>query len=229
MSIYCTAIVAAGGSGERMRSRTPKVFMNISGVPIIFHTLSLLSGIPEIKDMVIALHPKLIPSFQKRLKQAHARYRLAAVVGGGKTRPASVANALRALPEQCNVVCIHDAVRPNAKPDLISKAIRRAHRSGAAILAAPVKDTVKRVAKDGHIRGTVDRRQLYLAQTPQVFRKEILLKAYRKRKDLRKAPTDDAELVEALGEKVYIIPSDYDNIKVTTPHDLFLLEGKLGG
>ena len=227
MSIYCTAIVAAAGSGRRMHSRIPKVFLKISGVPILFHSLSLLSKIREIKDIIVVLPPGLIRRFHESLGEMPANYKIAAVVAGGRTRAVSVANALRVLPAECNVVCIHDAVRPNAKARLIREAIRKAYHTGAAILAARVKDTVKKVSAGGRIEGTIDRRKLFLAQTPQVFRKEIILKAYENRKKLKKGSTDDAELVEALGGKVYVIESDHDNIKITTPADLHMLEGKL--
>jgi len=226
MSIHCTAIVPAAGKSRRMRSRTPKIFLEISGKPIILRTLERLSGIHLIEEIILVLNSNNIKDFRKRFKKEIGKFKRLKIVPGGPERPDSVAGGLAALGEKCNVVCIHDAVRPNPDPSLIRKAIRTAFRRGAAILAAPVKDTVKKASPSGVIRATLDRNGLYLAQTPQVFRREIILEAYRNRSRLKKLPTDDAELVEAIGRKVRIIESDYDNIKITTAADLVLMDKK---
>ena len=223
MALYCTAIVAAAGRGRRMRCRIPKPFLKISGVPVIFHTLALLSKIPEIKDIILVLNPRDVQSFRARFIREVSSFKIAAIVAGGKERPDSIENALKALPEKCNVVCIHDAVRPNADAELIRKAINLAYRRGSAILAARIKDTIKKVTPLGEIASTINRKGLYLAQTPQVFRKDIILRAYNNRNKTNRLPTDDAELVEALGEKVFVIESNYDNIKITTPEDIVIL------
>ena len=226
MSIHCTAIVAAAGKSRRMRSRTPKIFLEVSGKPIILHTLQLLSRISMIEEIVLVLNSAHIKDFGRRFKKQIGEFKHLKIVPGGPQRPDSVVRGLAALGEKCNVVCIHDAARPNPDPSLIRKAIRTAFRCGAAILAAPVKDTVKQASSSGAVKATLDRNGLYLAQTPQVFRKEIILKAYRNRAKLKKLPTDDAELVEAMGRKVQIIESDYDNIKITTLADLALMDKK---
>jgi 2-C-methyl-D-erythritol 4-phosphate cytidylyltransferase len=148
------------------------------------------------------------------------------IIIGGAERQDSVANGLAALTNDIDFVAIHDSVRPCATSEMIDKVLIAAEHHGAAILAAPVNDTVKRCRKDQSIEATVPREGLWLAQTPQVFRKELIVKAYEERSKHPKV-TDDAELVEALGEKVHVVPSDLSNVKITTKSDLYLAEAVL--
>jgi 2-C-methyl-D-erythritol 4-phosphate cytidylyltransferase len=144
---------------------------------------------------------------------------------GGETRPQSVKNALAKMPAEADYVCVHDAVRPCVSPLWVDAVFAEAAKSGAAILAYPVHGTLKKVSGAGVIDETVPRADLWEAQTPQVFRKDILLKAYEG--DLSHV-TDDAQLVEASGHPVRVVMGDPRNIKITTPRDLALASAVIG-
>jgi 2-C-methyl-D-erythritol 4-phosphate cytidylyltransferase len=142
------------------------------------------------------------------------------VVAGGSARFESVANALRELRADVDFVAVHDAARPCVTPALIDAVFTRAAETGAALLAIPVADTIKRGDAAGRVTGTVDREGLWLAQTPQVFRRDWLTEAYARRESLGPSITDDARLVEAAGHAVYLVTGSATNLKITTPADL---------
>jgi 2-C-methyl-D-erythritol 4-phosphate cytidylyltransferase len=156
----------------------------------------------------------------QRLVEEGGFAKVVAVCPGGKRRQDSVVAGLKRL-EGCQWVVIHDGARPCLSPDLIEKGLREAQQSGAAIAAVPAKETIKIVEADGTIQHTPRRDSLWVAQTPQIFRFDIIREAYRQAKG---EATDDASLVEALGYKVKVYIGSYDNIKVTTPEDLALAE-----
>jgi 2-C-methyl-D-erythritol 4-phosphate cytidylyltransferase len=147
------------------------------------------------------------------------------IQAGGKTRQDSVRNGLEMVDDRDDVVIIHDGVRPFLSEELIDLSIREAVRSGAVVPVIPLTDTVKIVGEDGIIRDTPDRSYLRFAQTPQAFRREIILEAYRNAYRERFYGTDDASLVEHIGVSVKTIPGSNDNIKITTPEDIIF--GKL--
>jgi len=149
------------------------------------------------------------------------------VAEGGATRADSVANALQKVKDEADFVAIHDAVRPCVTPELIDAVFQAAQQHGAAILAVPVSDTVKKVGKNGRIEATLSREGLWLAQTPQVFRKDWLLTAYAQRHKIVGEVTDDAQLVEAAGYPVHVVEGSSANIKITTKSDLILAEAIL--
>jgi len=146
------------------------------------------------------------------------------VTAGSRLRQDSVMRGLELVDESCDLIAVHDAVRPLVRPRLIHKAIETAARVGASMLAAPVKATIKRVDGNGIIRETIPRRDLWAAQTPQIFRRELLLRAYREAEEKGVTATDDAELVERLGHDVAIVESTDENLKITTPEDLLIAE-----
>ena len=211
-------ILPAAGLGTRMKAAVRKPFLEIAGKPILALTLERFHGIARIGQIIIAVNGDDLARRQAMLAE-WAPLGVTDVVAGGATRTESVRNALAALGGDAKIVLIHDAVRPFVHHGVISAVIDAAGKTGAAIAAVPVKDTIKRV-DEGRIVGTVPRLGLYLAQTPQGFRREIIERVYR---DLAGADfTDDASLVEASGGEVAIVESTYDNIKITTPEDLEL-------
>jgi 2-C-methyl-D-erythritol 4-phosphate cytidylyltransferase len=220
------AIIPAAGSGSRFGGQTPKQFIEIAGAPIIVHTLRKFDECEEIGAILVALRREEIERFERSLCAHKIRKPVRPVVGGAE-RSDSILNALGAAKEvRPEIVVIHDAVRPFVTPERISAVIARAREIGAAILAQPATDTIKEV-EDGLIRRTLDRRRIWRAQTPQAFRYDLLARANEEARaaDLPSAMvTDDASLVERLGESVAVVEGLAGNIKITTPEDLILAE-----
>lgn len=221
------AIVLAAGKGLRFKSKSPKLFAKIGGRPVIFYCLNILCRHPLIKSVVIAVNPDNLSLIKGVIK----RYRFTKVkniVLGGRLRQDSVAHALKAADISADIVVIHDAARPFIDKGMVSLAAKEAERYGAAITAVPVKATIKEVMGPGSwvVKKTLDRSKLWEIQTPQAFRKGLILKAYTR---YGKIPaTDDAMLVERLGNKVKVVPGSYNNIKITTPEDLIIARGIYG-
>ena len=220
------AIIPAAGVGTRLGGQIPKQYLPLAGIPIIFHTLLRFETCPEIDAIAVALSVSEIVEFGGAISEREFRKPFH-LVPGGKERGDSIFNALEAIaglaPE---IVVVHDAVRPFVTTAQISAVIKRAQEVGAAILALPVTDTIKEV-EDGLITRTHDRRKIYRAQTPQAFRYELLLRANQSARAAHfpsEFMTDDALLVEKLGEPVAIVEGSVDNLKITTPEDFKLAE-----
>jgi 2-C-methyl-D-erythritol 4-phosphate cytidylyltransferase len=205
-------IIAAGGSGKRMGR--PKQFLPLAGKAVVAWTVEVFRKIKTVEQIVLAVPEDDL----ERAKNLGVT-----VVAGGEERGNSVKNGLKAISPDCDLVIIHDGARPLITPDIIEKAISEAKEHGAAVVGVPVKDTIKRVGDDLMIKETVDRQALWQAQTPQVFKYEIITRAYAK----KRSATDDAKLVEDLGIKVKIVMGSYENIKITTPEDLIVAEAIL--
>jgi len=220
------AIIPAAGSGSRFGGETPKQFIEIAGAPIIVHTLKRFDECEEIGTIVVALRQEEVERFERSLCAHKIRKPVRPVVGGAE-RSDSILNALEAASEfRPEIVVVHDAVRPFVTPERISAVIARASEIGAAILALPATDTIKEV-EDGLIRRTLDRRRIWLAQTPQAFRYDLLMRANEEARAADLPPamaTDDSFLVERLGAPVAVVEGMANNIKITTPEDLVLAE-----
>ena len=216
MAADVALVIAAAGEGARMKSAVRKPFLDLGGRPIIAVTLEKFAPVTRICQVIVTLN-KVDYAERESLLKGPLPLSVTNVVAGGATRTGSVANALAVLSPAARIVLIHDAVRPFVSTAVIESVIAAAERFGAAIAAAPVRDTIKRV-QSGLIAGTVPREGLYLAQTPQGFRREIIERAYASRGD--RDFTDDALLVEASGGKVAIVEGGCANFKITTPEDL---------
>lgn len=217
-----TAIVVAAGKGRRFKSKEKKPFVKLGKRPLLAYALAALEKSPLINDIILVVDSPLIKKAAGLVK----RYRINKVrniVKGGRDRSQSVKNGLARVGKDARIVLIHDGVRPFIEECLVKKVVSAANRFGAAILAHPVKPTIK-VSNDGlFVNHTPARRHLWEAETPQVFRREIIERACEKA--LRgKHYTDDAALVEGGGAKVRIVKGDYRNIKVTTVEDLKIAE-----
>ncbi len=224
------AIIPAAGSGSRFGGQKPKQFIEISGEPIIIHTLRKFDECADIGAIIVALHSSEIESFGQNL-QSYGFHKPIRLVIGGAERSDSILNALEsAAVLEPDIVAVHDAVRPFVTPVQISAVVARAREVGAAILALPATDTIKEVEK-GLIRRTVDRSKIWRAQTPQAFDYDLLLRANREAR-VAGLPsvmtTDDSLLVERLGVPVGVVEGSPNNIKITTPDDLMLAEKILG-
>ena len=227
MSPKVIAIIPAGGSGRRMGAAVPKQFLMLANRPLVVHTLQVFERTPAVAEVILVV-PRDEQS--RTLTDVVERYgikKVLKVVAGGETRQESVRQGLEATDETTDIVVIHDAVRPFVTEELVSRSIDVARENGAAVVAVPVRDTLKEVASDGRILRTVDRSNFWLAQTPQTFRRSLLSAAYQKAGHDRFHATDDAALVEHLGYQVRIVPGRWDNIKITTPDDLIMGEAIL--
>lgn len=202
--------------------------MDLGGRPVIAHSLLAFDQCPQIDGIILALPSEDIPMVTADILPPLDLKKTIRLVSGGAERQDSVFNGLRSLQPDCQIVAIHDGVRPFITPDRISACIDAARRSGAAILGIPAFDTLKRVAGDGAITETIDRQHIWLAQTPQAFRTDLIIEAHRRARADNVIGTDDAALVERLGVKVNIIAGSRKNIKITTPEDLELCRAMLG-
>jgi 2-C-methyl-D-erythritol 4-phosphate cytidylyltransferase len=221
------AIVVAGGKGTRFGGNRPKQFLELDGLPIIIHTLRQFEQSCQIEEVVVVLAAEEIAPFHS-LVERFGLPKVSRVVAGGETRSQSVRNGLAAI-ETANIVAVHDGVRPLVNPEEIDRTVMVAAERGAAILVAPVGDTIKRV-DDGRISDTLPRKTLRRALTPQCFRFEILRRAYANLGELEAAGvdvTDDSFLVEQLGVPVTAVEGGPGNIKITTAEDLALAEALL--
>ncbi len=218
------AIVVAGGAGKRMGGEVPKQFLPLGGRPILDRTISALAASPGIDGILLALPPG-IPVEIKDLFRAMPK--VLGVVDGGAERQDTVRNALATVPEETEVILVHDAVRPFVSGELLARCVSMARKHGAVVPVVPVRETVKEWDRDGKTLSTVDRSRLFRAQTPQGFLAGVLRAAYRKAGEEGLRGTDDAALVEAAGTPVAPIPGEEGNIKITIPEDLRMAEGLL--
>jgi 2-C-methyl-D-erythritol 4-phosphate cytidylyltransferase/2-C-methyl-D-erythritol 2,4-cyclodiphosphate synthase len=230
--MHVVAIIAAGGRGQRLGGVTPKQFLEIGGRPILQRTVEAIAANRDVQELVIVLPPEIAaepPAYLSAIGKP------VAVVAGGARRQDSVANGFAAASAAADVIMIHDAARPLVSARLISRTIHAAADSGAAIAALPVRDTVKRARQVAQgdaavwmIDGTIPRDALFLAQTPQAFRRDVLRAAI----DAGRAgdeATDEAALAERAGHPVRIVEGEPTNIKITTLGDLTFAEGLLAG
>lgn len=227
------AIVPAAGRGIRMGGSKPKQYLEISGRPVLAHTLSVFSGVPFISDIFLITPENSLDEARQIVAEwfhpgdARLQTPSISIVAGGAERQNSVYNGLLKLPSDCEWVIVHDGVRPFLSADLITAVWEGAQETGAAIAAVPATDTVKR-AVDGKVRETLSRDEIWLVQTPQVFRKDIILAAYKEAVKSGWNGTDDASFVERIGVPVVVVPGERSNLKVTTPEDLQWGEWFLG-
>ncbi|CAN5751453.1 bifunctional 2-C-methyl-D-erythritol 4-phosphate cytidylyltransferase/2-C-methyl-D-erythritol 2,4-cyclodiphosphate synthase [soil metagenome] len=215
--MHVTAIIAAGGSGTRLGAEVAKQFLDLDGRPLLEHSVRAFAGHPRISELIVALPAGAVAAPPAWLS-ASPKVR---IVAGGALRQDSVANAFESITES-DVVLIHDAARPFVSADLISRSIDAALAFGAAIAALPASDTVKQVTITGDeaiIHGTIPRDSIYLAQTPQAFRREILAQAVALGRSGIDA-TDEAALAEQTGQAVHVVEGDAENVKITTAADL---------
>jgi 2-C-methyl-D-erythritol 4-phosphate cytidylyltransferase len=217
MAIPATAVIlAAGGRGHRLGGGLPKALVPLRGRPLFLHSLRAFARLPFVREIVVVLPAGWI----ERVRRAHARellrLRVSMLVPGGPRRQDSVRAGLSVV--KSPIVLVHDAARPLVTARQARAVAVATARHGAAVLASPAVDTVKIVDARGRVRQTPDRSRVWHAETPQGFRREILLRAYRTHG--RAPATDDAALVERAGGRVVIVPSDGANFKVTTRDDL---------
>jgi 2-C-methyl-D-erythritol 4-phosphate cytidylyltransferase len=208
------AVIVAAGSSRRMGG-TDKLLAPLGGRPVLAHSIAAFAGHPLIHQVVVVSSAANLDAVRALVAELAPH---ASVVAGGARRRDSVRAGLEALID-CEYVVVHDAARPLVTAAMIDAALEGAHETGAALCAVPVTDTVKRSDPSGRVSSTVTREGLWLAQTPQAFRAELLLRAHR---TIELDATDDAALIELLGEPVKLVMGSKRNIKITLPEDLAL-------
>ncbi len=221
------AIVPAAGSGNRMGRELSKQYLSLGGMPLLVHTLNVFEKCPLVDALLVVVPPPDVEAVRTGMLPRWNLKKLAGVIPGGKERQNSVRAGIEALDRDADIVIVHDAVRPFITVGLIENCIRAAEEEGAATVGVPVKDTVKEVGADGRVVRTCDRTLLWLTQTPQAFRRDIIENAHRAAVRDGYRGTDDTSLVERLGIAVRMIGGDYGNIKITTPEDLVIAEALL--
>jgi 2-C-methyl-D-erythritol 4-phosphate cytidylyltransferase len=214
-------ILPAAGKSSRFGGREKKPFVNIDGRAVWLRTAELFVNRPDVVQVMLVISPDDREMVLRKFA-ANLMFMEMKLVDGGAERFESVANALTQLKAEADYVAIHDAVRPCAPPATIDAVFAAAVQYGAALPGLPVADTLKRVDNQMLVRETVPRLGLWQAQTPQVFRKDLLLEAYAKRSMLASNITDDAQLVEATGYLVRVIPGSPFNLKITSGDDIKL-------
>ena len=227
-ALFCSAVIVAAGSGKRMGADRPKQFLELCSKTIIEHTAAVFSGCNAINEIIIVSSEDGIEECKRIFKEsgftADIKY-----VSGGKERYNSVYNGLMALDDRCDIVIIHDGVRPFVTEDIIRRSIDDAVTYGACAVGVKSKDTVKICDEKGFVVSTPVRDNVYNIQTPQTFKKYIIIDAYKKAFDIGVFGTDDAGVAENAGYPVKITEGSYDNIKITTPDDLIVGEKILTG
>src|SRR5438093_6051716 len=218
MSEIAGAIIVAAGSGTRMAG-ADKLFTEVADRPLLAHAIAPFQECASIDRIVLVMAPLNLKR-GRELVERYAFTKVTALVKGGERRQDSVRLGLEALGE-CEYVAVHDGARPLVTAELIEGGLEAARETGAAAPAIPIADTVKEVGPDGIVLRTLDRSRLWAVQTPQVFRYDLLLRAHR---EITADVTDDAAMVEALGEPVRLVEGSRANIKVTTVEDLTLIE-----
>ncbi|MFH1996128.1 MAG: 2-C-methyl-D-erythritol 4-phosphate cytidylyltransferase [Candidatus Omnitrophota bacterium] len=216
------AIVAAGGVGRRLGYRTPKPFIRLAGKPLVLYCLETLEASNCVDSVLIAVERSSIKRLNRTVRNASLK-KVRAVVEGGRDRSRSVRNCLELVDMSYDVVLVHDAARPFVDADTLKRSIRAAGKFGACLTAVPEVDTVKEV-RGGAVTRTLDRSVIWRAQTPQAFRRSVILGAYKNVRTTDRETTDDSTLVELQEKKVRVIHGSYMNIKITTRDDLAFAE-----
>jgi 2-C-methyl-D-erythritol 4-phosphate cytidylyltransferase len=221
------AILPAAGLGTRMGAETPKQFLELDGTPIVIHTVRRVAACALITDIVVATRGDVVASLEASLRAEKFKQKVY-VIRGGDSRQESVTRALQQVPDDAELVLVHDAVRPFVTVEQIARVIEEARRCKAAILGIPAMDTVKEVKRASLpedvalITGTIPRERVVLAQTPQVFAAKLLKEAFAKATADGINASDEAGLVERLGNDVHVVLGSERNIKITKPADMEL-------
>lgn len=227
-----TAIIAAAGRGTRMGRGINKVFIPLFDRPVLMHSVTMLAGCAAVRQLLVVAAATEVATVREMLEQAALTLPWS-VVPGGRERQDSVYQALQVVDSAADIILVHDGARPLADRALVERVIAAARRWGAACAAVRVKDTIKVVDDNGVIVRTPERSGLWAVQTPQAFAAPLLKEAYRQAMEQGYYATDDAALVERLGQTAVVVEGSYRNVKITTPEDLavaraFLADGAAG-
>jgi 2-C-methyl-D-erythritol 4-phosphate cytidylyltransferase len=217
-----TAVIVVGaGQSARFGGEESKIFAKVDGQPLFLRALQLFVNRDDVCQLILVVAPNNMNQMKTKYG-ANLAFMGVRLVEGGAQRADSVSRGLESLTDEAEYVAVHDAVRPCLAAEWIDAIIAEAVKSGAAIPSIPVNETLKTVSKDHVVEKTVSREGLWIAQTPQVFRRDVIESAYRSSASANGAATDDAQLVESSGHAVTVVLGDPRNIKITTKDDLTL-------
>lgn len=219
-----SAIIVAAGSSQRMGF--DKLLALLGDKPVLAHTLAAFERTDSVDEIILVARAERVSEFQELVKQA-AFKKVREVVAGGEQRQDSVRAGLERLSSEATYVAVHDAARPLVVPERIERVFALARQHGAAALAEPITDTLKRADENRFVTGGVAREGLYAMQTPQIFSRDLLVKAYEAVAAQKLSITDEVSAVELLGAKVLLVPHDQFNLKITYPRDLLLAQSFL--
>ncbi len=219
-----SVIMPAAGLSLRMGANVRKPFIMIGEKPIFFYTLEKFYNLKRVKEIIFVVNQKDLNTVKEKWSDELKAYKVTKVIAGGERRQDSIYNGLSQLDPDTKIILIHDAVRPLVYNEEIKAVIKSTEEIGAAIVASPMKLTVKKADSSLNIIKTVPRHDLWMAQTPQGFKRDLIVNAYEKIRNSNVEFTDDAEVVEKAGHTVGIVSGSYDNIKITTREDLKLAE-----
>ncbi len=214
------AIIVAAGKGERMGKLLPKQYLYLNDRPVMIHTLEVFEQASMVNEIILVVAPDKVGYCSFELLPAYRLNKVKSIIEGGKTRQESVFYGLNAVPDDTDIVIIHDGVRPLLSVGLIEKVIEAARRSGAAIPVILPKDTVKLIDEEGFIDTTISRDKIRLSQTPQAFKFDLIRRAYEEVYKKGIEVTDDSAILESYGHKIEAVEGEYTNIKITTPDDI---------
>lgn len=215
------ALIVAAGSGKRIGGDMPKQFIEIHGKPILQHTLEKFQNYDQVDEVIVILPRDYADDYEPVIRNEWGITKLLRVIPGGAERHDSVDAGLKAVTHSTDIILIHDGVRPFVSMRILRDSIKAADEYGAAVVGLTPKDTIKKV-RGGFVEKTIARDQLLLAQTPQAFRREVILKANELAFQKNKFSTDDTALVEHMGHPIAIVEGEWRNIKITSPDDLLV-------
>ncbi|MGE3539094.1 MAG: 2-C-methyl-D-erythritol 4-phosphate cytidylyltransferase [Candidatus Tectimicrobiota bacterium] len=221
------ALIPAAGTGQRMGSMTPKQFLCLKGREILARTLDVFEACKMIDEIWVVAAADYCRICRELLIERYGFRKIRGIVAGGETRQESVWCGLQHITEACDLIVVHDGVRPFVTESLLQQTLAVARQYGAAITAIPLKDTLKRVSESGEVEATVARERLWRIQTPQAFQRSVLYAAFQQARQQGLEATDESGLVEALAYPVKIVPGLEQNVKMTTPDDLIFGEAYL--
>jgi len=225
--MFVSVVIVAAGRGKRMGESINKVFLNLNGKPVLYHTINAFENLPVVQEIILVVSKGDIKYCEENIVNKFRFAKVKKIVEGGEERQQSVFNGLMSVNEKATIIAIHDGARPLITSEVILQAIEAAYLYKAVGVGVPVKDTIKVVNNQNVVINTPDRRTLWSIQTPQVFEKEIILNAHKKAIADGFAGTDDTVLIERMGIDVMLVEGDYKNIKITTPEDLIIAEAFL--
>jgi 2-C-methyl-D-erythritol 4-phosphate cytidylyltransferase len=223
-NLYVCSVIAAAGRGTRMNIQVNKQYVDICGIPLLARTLGIFQNSKLIDEIVLIVNEEDFIYCKQEIVDKYNFTKVSSMVTGGNNRQDSVRNGLSEVSGDTDIVLIHDGARPFIKEYSIAESIKAAYEYGAASVAVPVKDTIKRADSSGFVQETLDRNELWLIQTPQAFKYSLILEAHKKALEDGFYGTDDAVLAERLGHKLKLVMGSYDNIKITTIEDLLIAE-----
>lgn len=226
MKPICTAVIVAAGKGKRMGTEISKQFLPLCGKEILAHTVEKFEKAEKIRDIILVTGEDSLQDVQD-MTQEYGWKKIRSIVAGGKERQDSVWNGLQEVSVDAEIVLIHDGVRPFVTEDILDISVETALEMGGCVTGVPAKDTIKVCNSENIAVDTPDRSTLWQIQTPQTFRRELIMKAYEQAKEDGFVGTDDASLAEHSGYPVKVIMGSYRNIKITTKEDLLIGEAFL--